>query len=185
MTLILASGSPRRKELLERLEINFKIIPPNIDEHLNDKLVLEEAVIDLAWQKASYIKEKHPEARVLGCDTIVVYDGQVLGKPKNADDAFTMLSMLSGNTHRVITGCVYIDARGIKKFYRDAYVTFSALEKKEILWYINTKEPFGKAGAYAIQGLGGRFIEHLKGDYYAVMGLPLQAIYNECIKGIA
>lgn len=185
MRLILASGSPRRKELLERLNIDFEIIPPNIEEHLDDTLVLEDAVIDLAWQKASYIKDKQPDAKVLGCDTIVVYEGQVLGKPKDAKDAFKMLSLLSGNTHRVITGCVYIDRGTIKKFYRDAYVTFSLLNEDEIQWYIDTKEPFGKAGAYAIQGLGGRFIENLRGDYYAVMGLPLQAIYNECIKGIA
>ncbi len=185
MRFILASGSPRRSELLKRLKENFEVIPPNIEEHLNKNLPLEEAVIDLAWQKASYIKQKYPEATVLGCDTIVVYNDQVLGKPKNTTEAFSMLSLLSGSTHRVITGCVYLDKETTKKFYRDAYVTFATLDEDEILWYINTKEPFGKAGAYAIQGLASRFIEHLQGDYYAVMGLPLHAIYNECIKGIA
>ncbi len=185
MGLILASGSPRRKELLKRLNVDFDTIPPNIEEHLDDGLSLEEAVIDLAWKKAYHIKKQHPKASVLGCDTIVVYDNKVLGKPKDARDAFEMLSLLSGNIHRVITGCVYLDQSDTKKFYRDAYVTFAPIDKEEIDWYIDTKEPFGKAGAYAIQGLGSRYIENIKGDYYAVMGLPLQAIYNICIKGIA
>ncbi len=175
---ILASGSARRQELLHMLDLAFDIVVPDIEEELNKNVTIEEAVMDLASQKASAVFKKYPDARVLGCDTIVVIGDSILGKPKNKDEARSMIHKLSGKTHRVITGCTLIEKGNISHFYQEASVRFSRMTDDEIEVYIATDEPYDKAGAYAIQGKAAKFIEAIEGDYYAVMGLPIQKIYE-------
>ena len=177
--IILASKSPRRKELLEKCGIEFECIPMDIDESLNEGNTLEEKIMILSEKKASACLNAYPDAVVIGSDTIVTVDDQILGKPKNREEAKEMLRELSGRTHRVITGvCIISSARR----YIDvsvSEVTFAPLGEEEINAYVESGECDDKAGAYAIQGLGGKFITHIAGDYYAIMGLPLNLVYEE------
>ena len=181
---ILASSSPRRKALLKLLDIHFEVISPEVDEVLDETRGLEDAIMQLAYQKAEAVFNTHQEAMVFGFDTLVCIGNQVLGKPKDESEARIMLNLLSDNTHRVITGCAIITKEKQQIFYKDAHVTFSKIDKEEIEAYIQTQEPFGKAGAYAIQGFGAKFIETIHGDYYAVMGLPVHEVYK-ALKGFA
>ncbi|TVP96337.1 MAG: septum formation protein Maf [Acholeplasmatales bacterium] len=174
--LILASGSPRRQELMKLLDVPFVVRVPDIEEILDDTLSLAEAAMSLARQKAEAIDEKR--AWVLGCDTIVEVNGHRLGKPVDAADAARMLALLGGTTHRVMTGCCLKQDETYHLFHQSATVTFAPLEDAEIAEYIGTGEPFGKAGAYAIQGYAARFITSIAGDYYAIMGLPVRALYQ-------
>jgi len=176
--IILASKSPRRKEILESLNIPFEIEPADIDENINENNNLEKEIEKLAYQKAKHVFDKHQDAIVIGSDTIVVIDNKVLGKPKNEDDAFRMLKSLSGNKHHVITGVAIVSKDKIVNFHNTSMVTFSKMTDEEIKNYIKTKEPMDKAGAYGIQGIGGRFVSNIDGDYYSIMGLPLNELYN-------
>ena len=177
--IILASKSPRRKELLEKCGIEFECMPMNIDESLNEGDTLEEKIRILSQRKASACLAAYPDAVVIGSDTIVTVDEKILGKPKNREEAKEMLRELSGRTHRVITGlCIISSART----YTDvsvSEVTFAPLSEEEIDSYTESGECDDKAGSYAIQGLGGKFITHISGDYYAIMGLPLNLVYEE------
>lgn len=177
--IILASKSPRRKELLEKCGIEFECMPMNIDESLNEGDTLEEKIRILSQRKASACLAAYPDAVVIGSDTIVTVDEKILGKPKNREEAKEMLRELSGRTHRVITGlCIISSART----YTDvsvSEVTFALLSEEEIDAYTESGECDDKAGSYAIQGLGGKFITHISGDYYAIMGLPLNLVYEE------
>lgn len=180
--IILASASPRRKELLSYLNIDFTIIPSKKDENASGSP--EEVVKSLALQKASDIASKYKDCFVIGADTIVCLDNKVLGKPKNKDDAFRMLSMLSGRKHRVLTGvCVYSP---ISKEFRIEYdstdVYFDDLSDEEINAYIATGEPFDKAGSYAIQGIGGAMISRIDGCASNVIGLPLPLLKKMLIE---
>jgi len=174
--LILASASPRRKELLEQIGAKFTIIPSGIDE---GKLVLEgephEKTKALALIKARDVAEKVKKGLVLGADTIVVIDGQIYGKPINDQHAYEMLKSLSGRCHQVITGVALVDAA--TGFYLTDYektdVYFSCIDDDEIREYINSGEAMGKAGAYAIQGKGALFVEKINGCYSNVVGLPI------------
>ena len=174
--LILASGSPRRQELLKLRNIPFIVRVPDIEETIDVSSTLEDAAISLARQKAEAIHEK--DAWVLGCDTIVEVNGERLGKPIDAADAARMLRLLSGKTHRVLTGCCLRQEDTYHVFHQAATVTFASLEEAEIRQYIETGEPYGKAGAYAIQGFAARFITGITGDYYAIMGLPVRVLYQ-------
>ena len=176
---ILASNSPRRKALLELLSISFEVEVPNIEEILDPLKPIEEAVMDLAFQKASVVFKKHLEDVVLGFDTIVIVDGQILGKPKDEEDARRMLRALSDKTHIVITAGAIVSKQVSTTFYEKARVTFNRLEEDEIEAYVATKEPFDKAGAYAVQGFGAKFVRGINGDYYAIMGLPVSRLYQE------
>lgn len=178
--LILASKSPRRKELLEKCGIPFTVEAADIDETLNPELSLREAVEDLSLRKAEEVLRHHPDAVVLGSDTIVVIHDQVLGKPADRNEAARMLELLSGNTHQVITGFAFVSNRESFSDCTVSNVTFNSLTPKEIDEYISSGEADDKAGAYGIQGLAGRFISQIEGDYYAVMGLPLSRVYSEC-----
>ena len=177
--LILASQSPRRKELLEKCGHPFSVEAADIDESLKPDCSLEEAVMDLSFRKAKAVLDEHPGAVVIGSDTIVVKDGKILGKPKNREEARMMLETLSGADHQVITGlCILSD----KREYRNVSVsdvTFSLLSEEEIQAYLESGEADDKAGAYGIQGLAGNFITGIRGDYYAIMGLPVSMIYQE------
>ena len=176
---ILASRSPRRKELLEKCGIIFECIPADIDETLDPSVSLRDAVEDLSFRKASAILCQHPDAVVIGSDTIVTLDGEVLGKPSDRNDACRMLEMLSGRKHEVITGFCMISSKRSFCTSSVAEVTFAQMSQQEIADYAASGECDDKAGAYAIQGIGGRFITHIDGDYYSIMGLPVHLVYEE------
>lgn len=177
--LILASQSPRRRELLEKCGIPFTCEPADIDETIDDSRDLSEEIRRLSLVKAAVILKKHPDAVVVGSDTIVAVDGKVLGKPKDRDEARKMLKMLSGHTHQVITGLSVLSSRRQFQDVSISHVTFAPLSDDEIGAYVSSGECDDKAGAYAIQGGAGKFITNIDGDYYAIMGLPLNSVYEE------
>lgn len=176
--LILASNSPRRKELLSHCEIPFEVKSENIDETINSSLTIDQAIAELAYRKAEAVFVKNEDAVVIGCDTIVVYNNEILGKPVDEEDAFRMLKLLSGTTHQVITGCAILSKEKTYKFATVSDVTFKQLSDETINKYIASKEPMDKAGAYGIQGKAGCFIESINGDYYSIMGLPLCKLHT-------
>ena len=180
MKYILASGSERRQELLHRIIEEFDTIVSDFDESQilfqND---VAEFVKNLARGKALSVKENLEEpAIIIAGDTVVVFEDEILGKPKNEEDAFNMLKKLSGQTHRVYSGVVVINTENNKIEEEALYteVKFSELKDEEIVAYIKTKEPMDKAGAYGIQGYGGVFVEKINGCYYNVVGLPLNLL---------
>ena len=177
--LVLASASPRRKELLEKLGYIFQIIPADIEEIVDKTKKPEEIVKEIALQKASHIANNLKEpAIIIGSDTIVVIDDTILGKPENAEDASKMLQQLSGRSHQVISGIAIVDTYTnntiIDSESSDVY--FRDISQEEITNYIKTKEPMDKAGAYAIQGLASTFIEKINGCYNNIVGLPVYKI---------
>jgi len=176
---ILASNSPRRNELLKLLDIKFTVLASDICEEIMNGLSNEEVVMDLALQKAKHISDLHPSSYVLGFDTLVILEGIPLGKPINEQDAFRMLKALSGKTHTVLTGCAIVKGSFEEVFYDSAEVDFADLNDDEINEYIESREPFDKAGAYGIQGIGAKFIKKINGDYYSVMGMPVYKLYNK------
>lgn len=177
--LILASSSPRRKELLENLRLTFTISSSEVDESFDPTLSPEDVVMDLAERKAKVIFKENPEAFVIGSDTIVVVDGQVLGKPTDDEDAKGMLKKLSGRKHEVYTGVSILSPTGISRFYERTEVWFWELTDEEINFYVQSGEPLDKAGAYGIQQLGSMLVKKINGDYFAVMGLPVAKTYRE------
>ncbi len=180
---ILASSSPRRSELLQLFDIEFVVDPSDTEEIIDDTISSIDLVQNLALQKAQDVSLRHPNTYVLGFDTLVVLDDKPLGKPKDKDDAYRMLKSLSGRKHLVVTGCAIVKDDYKETFYDYAEVIFNKMTDEEIHEYIDTKEPMDKAGAYGIQGLGAKYIRYIKGDYYSVMGLPFQKLYNK-LKGL-
>ncbi len=181
--IILASSSPRRQELLASLNIPFSVHVSDFAEVIDYSIEPKEIVQKLAWEKAKNVKEKYKEGLIIGADTIVVIDQQILGKPKDKEDAFQMLNQLQGRTHTVFTGIAIIDANTnqTQKNFAQAFVTMKKLSEEEIWDYIATKEPLDKAGAYAIQGLGATLINQINGDYFAVVGLSIYLL-SELLK---
>jgi septum formation protein len=175
---ILASKSPRRHELLAFLIEDFSIESSDIEEIIDESLTNEEVVMDLALQKAQDISKNNKDAYVLGFDTLVILDGKPLGKPKDTDEAFEMLSALRGRTHRVLTGCAIVINDYKDTFYEFADVTFTDISDEEIHNYIETKEPMDKAGSYGIQKHGAKFVTKVNGDFYTVMGMPIHKLYE-------
>lgn len=171
--LIVASASPRRRELLAQAGFEFLVEPSDADETLADFVTPAMAVELLASRKAQSVAEKHPTDVVLGCDTIVALDGEKLGKPQTAADAKAMLRRLSGKTHTVYTGVCITDGTHTERFVSATDVTFYPLGAQTIDAYVATGEPMDKAGAYGIQGLGSVLVQSFSGDYYTVVGLPL------------
>ena len=173
--LILASQSPRRRNLLEQAGIDFSVVPSNFDENSVKLSSPDVYVRQLAESKARDISEQYPASWVIGADTIVFIDDTILGKPGSSSEARTMLKNLSGKTHQVLTGyCVC--CQRIDRFFSDAVKTevcFKKLTEREIDWYIDSGEPFGKAGAYAIQGIGAFLVKRIDGSYTNVVGLPV------------
>lgn len=176
---ILASQSPRRKELLALLEVDYKVISSDVIETIDSNLKDYEIVMDLAKQKAEDIATKHPNEVVLGFDTIVVKDHHILGKPKDDNDSRRMLKLLSNTNHQVLTGVAIIYKEEMHLFYSETNVFFKELSEEEISDYIKTTEPNDKAGAYGIQGFGAKFVSKIEGDYYTVMGLPVHMLYQK------
>lgn len=182
--LILASQSPRRRYLLEQAGLRFEVVPSGIDESGFALMSPAALVRRLAAAKADNVAAAHPDAWVIGADTIVLIDGTVLGKPDGRGDARAMLRRLSGRTHQVYTG--YSICRRRRKWsFTDAVVTdvtFKTLSDDEIQWYTHTSEPFDKAGAYAIQGLGTFLVRRINGSYTNVVGLPVCEVIEALIE---
>ena len=188
--LILASKSPRRSYLLDQAGLTFTVIPSSFDENSVSLSTPETYVKALAEAKADDVSKSYPESWVIGADTIVVIDGIILGKPDSKEQARTMLKRLSGKTHHVYTGyCICCRAK--ERVFSNTVKTdvlFKNLADNEIEWYINTSEPFDKAGAYAIQGLGTFIVKSIKGSYTNVVGLPvcevIEFLIEENITGL-
>lgn len=180
--LILASSSPRRKELLENLHLTFDISSSEVMESYTPGTAPEQIVMELAARKALDVAAKNPDAYVIGADTIVYANGQVLGKPTTMTDATEMLKMLSGNTHYVFTGVAIVHDNEVTRFFEKTDVTFWELSDEEITNYIKSGEPFDKAGAYGIQGLGCMLVRQISGDYFSVVGLPVSRTVRELRK---
>lgn len=174
--IFLASASPRRKTLLERIGVRFEVITQVIDEQPNADEAPEVFAIRLALEKARTGCAARPagaQAPVLGADTVVVVDDALMGKPKDQTEALSMLMTLSGRSHRVLTGVALVDAEKESTRLSISHVHFRPITAAEAARYWGTGEPLGKAGGYAVQGLGGVFVEQLEGSYTGVMGLPL------------
>ena len=180
-SLILASQSPRRAQLLEYLEIPFSICPADVDESIDESKPVKEEIKRLSFRKAEAVFNQHPESIVIGSDTVVVIDNKILGKPTDRNDAFNMLKMLSNRSHEVITGVCLISKEKTDIFASVSTVYFHELTDEEIWHYIDVDSPLDKAGAYAIQGKASLFIDRIDGDYYSIMGLPISLI-NQHLK---
>lgn len=180
--IILASASPRRSELLENIGLKFIKYPAFIEERFLPGETPEEGVKRLASQKAEYVADKceYKKGIIIAADTIVVLGDKILGKPADEEEAYNMLTMLSGKSHQVITAVCIKDIANDKKIVdtETTQVHFRPLEKSEIWYYIKTGDPLDKAGAYGIQGLGALFVERIEGCYFNVVGLPLYRVYT-------
>ncbi len=189
MKIILASGSPRRHELLKNIFDEFIIIIPEIEESLDSHLTLEKAIEHISLQKALATAEKarrciHNEKfLIIAADTMVVLDDTPLGKPASPDDAQKMLHALQGRSHEVITGyCILSSDERCYVGSESSLVSFSSMSDEEIAGYIKTKEPMDKAGAYGIQGYGSQFVKSIRGDFFNIMGLPINKLRETLIQ---
>lgn len=182
--MILASQSPRRRELLSLITEDFRIIPAKGEEILPENISPENAVLTLSEKKADEIFAEHKDELILAADTIVAIDGKILGKPRDENDAFSMLKTLSGRAHEVFTGVCAVFPNGEKeRFFEETKVLFYPLSDEEIKAYIKTGEPMDKAGAYGIQGKGALLVKRIDGDYYNVMGLPVAKLSRVIARG--
>ncbi|MGK0606073.1 Maf family protein [Enterococcus gilvus] len=181
MTVILASQSPRRKELLGWLLPAFDIQPADIDEDVKDRYTPTDYVMEMARQKAAVVAEKQPEALVIASDTVVVLGEQILGKPKSREEAFGMLRRMSGGSHLVYTSVVIRQKEQTAEKLTSAKVTFYSLTDEEINRYLDSDDYKDKAGAYGIQNGAGVFVEQIEGDYYSIVGFPVGAV-NQMLK---
>lgn len=182
--IILASKSPRRRRLLQQAGLSFAVVPSDIDETSIPYASPEVYVKSLSEAKADDISNIYPDKWIIGADTIVLKDDMILGKPVSRDDARAMLKQLSGQTHHVLTGyaiCCRAQERKFSETIKTA-VLFKNLTDAEIEWYIHTTEPFDKAGAYAIQGLGSFLVKRINGSYTNVVGLPVCEVIGFFIK---
>ena len=173
LRFVLASASPRRRELLGLIGIQHTVDPADIDESMHVAELPAAHVERLAREKVSKVAARHPGALIIAADTVVVLDGRVMGKPRTEDQAYGMLSDLSGATHTVLTGMACAFNGVLESSVDDVSVTFRRLSKDEIREYIATGEPMDKAGSYGIQGYGATIVQRIDGDYFAVMGLSL------------
>lgn len=178
MNIILASASPRRKEILENINVKFDIVKSDIDEVILEDELPPQVVMRLAFEKSMDVAKSNQESLVIGADTIVVFNNTILGKPKDKEDARNTIKLLSGNTHEVITGISLINLSANKKIidYVVSKVKFKDLSEDDINDYINTGESLDKAGAYGIQGYGSLLIEEIQGDYFNIVGLPISKL---------
>ncbi len=173
MRLILASASPRRRELIRLITDDFLCHPSEIEENVPPGMDPRQVPAFLALCKAKHVARQFPDAAVLGCDTVVLLDGAILGKPKSRAEATMMLRSLSGRTHEVITGCAIVSQKRETVFAVETSVTFYHLTNQQIEAYVASGEADDKAGAYGIQGKGALFVKEIRGDFYNVVGLPI------------
>ena len=178
MKVILASASPRRKEILQNTKLNFDIQKSDIEEVILENESPEDMVVRLAYEKAFDVAKRNTDRLVIGADTIVALDNEVLGKPKDQNEAYQMIKRLSNKTHKVITGISLINLKENKiiKDYVVSFVTFKDLSEDSIKDYINTNESLDKAGAYGIQGYGALLVKNIQGDYFNIVGLPISKL---------
>jgi septum formation protein len=183
-SVILASASPRRSELLRQLGVEFEVIPSTAPESESEHLSPGELCSLNAYRKARAISKHHADALVIGMDTVVALDSTVLGKPKDMEDAFRMLRLLQGQTHRVFTGVCLIHLRTHhqKMFVEQTSVRFRPLNEEQIRFYHAHVNPLDKAGAYGIQEKGDQIVEHVSGSYSNVVGLPMERLETELSK---
>jgi septum formation protein len=175
--IYLASGSPRRRELLSQIKVDFEVLAVEIDETQRDNEEPAQYVqrVAVAKAQAGFESLHHRQlAPVLGADTSVIVDGKILGKPQNDDDAFAMLRLLSGRSHQVMTTVAVVTALDTHSLTSKSTVDFSILSDSDIVWYLSTKEGHDKAGSYAVQGQAAQFIDNINGSYSGIMGLPLR-----------
>ena len=172
--IVLASGSPRRKQLLEMLHIPFRVIPPDVDEHVLPGEPPDAYVTRLSRAKAEAVVPRAPGDVILAADTTVVLDGAIFEKPTSPAHAVEMLSRLQGRTHEVMTAVAVARDENVEQALDVSRVTFRPVDRATLEAYVATGEPMDKAGAYAIQGLGAPLIERVEGDFFGVMGLPLR-----------
>lgn len=177
--IILASASPRRRELLSTAGLSFSVRVADVEEIIDENATPDEVVKSLALQKAQAVARDNPSAVVIGADTVVVLDGTILGKPENEQNAVQMLTALSGRSHTVYTGVALIKGDEVKIFCEATEVEFYDLTKEEIEDYVATKDCMDKAGAYGIQSRGCVLISKIDGDYFNVVGLPVSRVYRE------
>ena len=183
--VILASGSPRRRELMAGLGVNYEVrILPDVDESYPDTLQGEEIPLYIAKEKAdAYIPMMQPDELIITADTIVWLDGKVLGKPRDREDALQMLRTMSGCTHEVFTGVCITTTDWQRSFTAQTEVRFATLSEDEIIYYVDNFKPMDKAGAYGVQEwIGFIGVENISGSYYNIMGLPVQKLYRELLK---
>ena len=179
--LLLASASPRRAEILRAVNWPFETLATNIDETLAHGETATQAIERLALEKAEAAMKQRPSALVLGADTVVVIDSEILGKPQDDGDARRMLRLLSGRWHDVLTGVALVRAADNRRrtvAHERTQVRFGVMSDAEIDWYVKSGEPMDKAGAYAVQGSAALFIEEIRGDYWNVVGLPIRLLYR-------
>lgn len=172
--LVLASGSPRRRQLLEMLGLSFRVVAPEVDETHRKDEPPDAYVVRLARAKAAAVAAREREAVVLAADTTVVVRGSVLGKPRSPAEAVAMLAQLQGRTHQVLSAVAVAQGERLEHALDVTDVTFRSLGEAELVGYVATGEPLDKAGAYAIQGQGAALVEGIRGDFFSVMGLPLR-----------
>ncbi|UCF79852.1 MAG: septum formation inhibitor Maf [Candidatus Eiseniibacteriota bacterium] len=182
--MVLVSGSPRRRRLLEMIGLRFEVAVPEVDEGELLEGEPEQVVVELALRKALSVANGYPEALLIGADTVVVLEGRVLGKPEDATQAEGMLRVLSGKTHTVYTGLALVDTRTGMRWtaYERSLVRMKRLAESEIAAYVRTGEPLDKAGSYGIQGLGSIFISDVNGCFFNVMGLPVRRLYEMLVQ---
>lgn len=179
---VLASQSPRRAELLKYITPEFEILPSDCDETVPDGVPADEVPQILAVRKALHVRELRPDALVIGCDTVVIIDGVILGKPHDAQDAKRMLRLLSGRTHTVVSGvCICLGSKTLS-FTQNTLVSFYDMSDEEIDSYVQECSPLDKAGAYGIQDRGRLFVKHIDGDFYNIVGLPIARLNREIKK---
>ena len=179
MKIILASASPRRRELMNMITPEFTAVSVDADETLPEGIAPMEASEYLAKLKAETAAAEYPDSIVIGCDTTVICDEQILGKPADKQQCRAFMELLSGRTHKVATGCCIAYKGRTVSFTSVTEVTFRSLEAQEIEEYISTDEPYDKAGGYGIQGRGALLIEKINGDYFTVVGLPVSRLYQK------
>ncbi len=176
MRFILASGSPRRREILSVAGYEYEVLPSSADELTNNYSAQELAVQNATAKAIDVYSKTDKDAVILGADTVVCLDGEILGKPKDAQDAYDMLRRLSGSSHSVITGYAVVGKNGVKSGYCETYVSFRDISDDEIRAYIATNEPMDKAGGYGIQEKGCLFASSVTGDFFNVIGLPVSSV---------
>ena len=179
MKIILKSASPRRKELLTKAGFSFEVVPAEVDESIDFNKSPYENVLELGLKKALADKEKFPNDILLGCDTIVVYENKIYGKPKDEKDAYETLRKLSGTAHYVMSGVGIVYKDIVYNFVAISTVYFKELSDDDIWNYIKTGECFGKAGSYAIQGIGNCLVDHYEGSLENIIGLPIDEVVKK------
>lgn len=179
--IILASQSPRRRELLGLITTDFQVITADVDETIDENETAENTVMALSKKKAQAVSGLYPGKVIIGADTIVVCDGKILGKPENRQHAYEMIKMLSGRTHQVLTGVTITDFYKTETFFVSSDVTFFELTDEEIRTYVESGECDDKAGSYGIQGKGSLLVEKISGDYFNIVGLPV-SVLNKKLK---